>query len=73
MKYAKELPNKNHPCWGCHYWRDVGWCFGCHYLLLEGHSRGCKGGAECKRRMPYDSELRRKEVRAILNGRGLCA
>lgn len=62
----KEKPDINHPCNGCHYWRDAGVCYACHYLLVEGHSRGCAVGTDCSCRIPYDNERYKREVAAML-------
>lgn len=62
----KEKPDANHPCNGCHYWRDAGVCYACHYMLVEGRSRGCKAGADCLRRIPYDNERYKREFAAMM-------
>ena len=58
---------ENHPCEGCHYWRDAGLCFCCHYLLVTGKMRGCEPGENCIRRIPADEEVQRKERRLMFH------
>lgn len=58
---------KDSPCAGCHYWRDMAVCYGCHYILVEGKRRGCPPGEGCTKRKPMDLELMQKENRAMVN------
>lgn len=61
----KEAPDENHPCTGCHYWRDAGVCYACHYMLIENRQRGCLAGVDCSCRIPYDSERHKREIDAM--------
>lgn len=58
---------KDSPCCGCHYWRDMFVCYGCHYILVTGKRRGCDPGEGCIRRKPMDAAEVQRENRVMYN------